>query len=133
MAPLLTLAALVSCSDSHSLSHEELESKYRASISLASETEEFLQHLPAHGYSHQFIAGHLSYLQKQGSDIQDDLDIASTEARDVASLSALQTTIEDLTQTLHDLPSQAASRPGARATVDHLRLLRHHLEEEKPR
>jgi len=133
IAPLFMLAAIVGCSNSHSLSHEELERKYWASVSLSSETEDFLKHLGAHGYSHQFVAGHLTYLQKQGIGIQNDLDNASAEARDVTSLTALRMTIDELTQILNDLPSQASSEPGAGMAVDHLRLLQQHLEQDKPR
>jgi hypothetical protein len=126
------LASLAGCSSNHSLSRDELQTKYRASISLSSETREFLQHLDGHRYSDNFIKGHLSYLQKQGTDIQSDLANTSVEAGDAASLNALKIAIGELTQMLSNL-SGGFREPTEKSAVDRLRSLRQHLEQNMPR
>jgi hypothetical protein len=123
----------VACSRSPSLSHEDLQTKFHASISLASETEAFLSHLDEHIYSPHFIQGHLSYLQKQGSDIESDLAGASVETRDTASLGTLRNATGELTQTLNDLHKQPPNASAQASTIDHLQSIRERLEANLPR
>lgn len=130
-AGLSLLPFLVACS--HSLSHEELQSEYRASISLATETEVFLNHRVGHTYSAQSTQAHLSFLEKQGSDIQSDLASASAEPPDASSLSALKTAARDLTQTLDDLRSQTPNTPAQTSSIAHLDAVREHLQADMPR
>jgi len=125
------LPFLVACS--HSLSHEELQSEYRASISLASETEVFLNHRAGHTYSAQSTQAHLSYLEKQGADIDRDLASASAKPPDLPSLDALKNATRDLTQTLHDLRSQTPNAPAQTSSIAHLDSIREHLQADMPR
>lgn len=129
-AGLAVLPFLVACS--HSLSHEELQSKYSASISLASETETFLNHRPGHPYSTQFIRGHLSNLQDQAADIDRDLAGASAETNDASSLNSLKTATQDLTQTLADLRAHAPNAPPA-SSIARLDSIRQRLQADMPR
>jgi hypothetical protein len=132
-AALSLLPGLVACSGSHSFSHEELQTKFRASISLASETETFLSHLDGHIYSPHFIQGHLSYLQKQGSEIEKDLRSVSVETRDVTSFVALRNATGELTQTLNDLHSQTPNASAQASSINHLQSIRERLEANTPR
>ena len=131
-AALSLLTGLVACSASPSLSHQELQSDFRASISLASETAAFLRHLDGHTYSSQFIHGHLSFLQQQGSEIATKLSGASVAAQDATSLDALRKSTADLTQTLDNLPSQLARAPAPASSIDHLNSIQEHLEADMP-
>jgi hypothetical protein len=115
------------------MSHEDLQTKFRAAISLASETEAFLSHRDGHAYSPHFIQGHLSYLQKQGTEIESDLAGASVETRDITSLAALRNATGELTQTLNDPHSQSPNASAQRSSIDHLQSIREHLEADTPR
>jgi hypothetical protein len=132
-AALSLLPTLAACSGSHSLSHQELQTEFRASISLAAETAVFLSHLDGHAYSRQFIDGHLSYLRKEGSQIENELAGASVETPDATSLDALRKTTGELTQTLDDLHSQIPTAPQRTSSIDHLHAIRKHLEADMPR
>jgi hypothetical protein len=127
-AALSLLPALVACSGSPSLNHEELQTKFRASISLAYETEVFLSHLPEHTYSRQFIQGHLSYLQKQTSQIQSDLANASVPTPDAASLELLRKATAELTQVLDTLSVQPPNASTEASSISHLQAIRNHLQ-----
>jgi hypothetical protein len=128
---LSLLLALLACSKSHSISHQELQSKFRAAISLSAETADFLNHLDGHTYSHQFIQAHLSYLQKEGSDVESDLPGASVAAPDAPSLDALKHATAELTQLLDTLPTAAA--PVQTSSIGHLNSIRQRLEADMPR
>ena len=120
----------MACSSSHSLSHQELQSKFRASISLAAETEDFLNHLDAHAYSRHFTQAHLSYLQKEGSDIESELSAASAAAADAQSLDALKHETAELTQLLNAL--SAATTPAQPSSIGHLDSIRRRLAADMP-
>jgi hypothetical protein len=115
------------------MSHAELQSNFRASISLASETEVFLAHLDGHTYSPEFISGHLAYLEKQGSDIQHDLVNASVQRPDIPSLTELRNATRDLTQTLNDLRSHVPDPPLQTSSIAHLDSIRQRLQADTPR
>jgi hypothetical protein len=132
-AVLSVLPALVACSGSHRLSHEDLQTEFRASISLASETELFLGHLDTHRYSPHFIQGHLSYLQKQGSEIQSDLAHASAQTPDAASLQSLRKTGAELTQVLDTLCAQPPNASPDASSISHLHSIGKRLEADIPR
>jgi hypothetical protein len=130
---LAALPLLAGCSGSHPLSHEELQSKFRASLSLASESAAFLGHLDQHTYSTEFTSGHLAYLEKQGSDIQHDLAGATAQPPDVQSLDQLQTATAELTQTLDHLRAQSNDPPAFQSSIAALDSLRNRLEADMPR
>lgn len=130
---LLLLLALLPCSGcSHSLSHEELQSEYRESISITNEAEAFLLHLNGHAYSPNFIRGHLAYLREQNSEIQSKLAGASASGRDAAPFEALKQATADLTHTLANLQTQPATAAGA-SSVASLHSIHERLEAEMPR
>jgi hypothetical protein len=112
--------------------HEELQSKYKAAFSLAAEAESFLQHSSDHPYSLSFIQGHFSYLQQQGSDLTKEVDEASVEDRDVASLVRLRASCHTLTALLDSL-SKSSSASGAALLSGPLASVRQRLAEETPR
>jgi hypothetical protein len=130
---LFLLFGLVACSSSHSLSHEELQSEFRASISLSSETEVFLSHLEGHTYSPSFVQGHLEYLQKQGSEMESKLGGASAEGRDVESLGALRKGTGELMQVFDDLHAHTVDGQTQARSISHLDSIRKHLEADMPR
>lgn len=130
---LLTAALLACAGCSHSLSHEELQTDFRASISLATETEAFLTHLNGHSYSPHFIQGHLAYLQKQGSQIQSNLTGVSVPNQDASSLDALKQETADLTHALNDLQSHAPNASSRPSSIGHLRSIRERLQSDMPR
>jgi hypothetical protein len=130
---LTLLPLLFGCSESHPLTHEELQSRYRASISLASETAAFLGHLDQHAYSTKFTSGHLAYLEKQGSDIRHDLASASAQTPDLASLNELKTATAELTQTLDHLRSQPSNPAAYTSSIAALDSVRSRLEVDMPR
>jgi hypothetical protein len=127
MAGLLVLTA---CSSSPTSNHQKLQTEFRASISLASESDIFLRHLDGHNYSSHFVQGHLSYLRKQGSEIQNQLADISVDNRDVESLNLLKQTTEDLMKTLKDMQSMDAQ---VQIEEDRLQSITKHLKDGMPR
>ena len=107
--------------------------KFRASISLASETQAFLSHLDGHPYSPRFLQGHLSYLEKQAAEIESDLAKASVKTRDITSLDGLKKATAELTQTLDDLHSQTTNASAQAPSISHLQSIRERLEADMPR
>jgi hypothetical protein len=132
-AGLAAIPLLAGCSGARPLSHEELQSNFRASISLASETEAFLNHRAGHTYSAAFTQGHISYLEQQGSDLETDLAHASAETHDLASLDSLRTQTRDLTQTIDRLRSESPEGPAQQSSIHHLDSIRTRLEAGMPR
>jgi hypothetical protein len=132
VAALALLPTLVACSGTHPLSHEELQTEFRASISLTSETEAFLVHLDGHAYSRNFVDGYLFYLQKQGSDIEKDLARVSVPKDDRPSLEVLKTGTGELMQLFGTLQSQD-SRARDPMTMERLHLIQQRLEADRLR
>jgi len=131
IAALLIVCGSTGCS--HSMSHEELQSKFRASLSVASESEQFLDHLDGGRFSPDFIKGHLTYLRREAEEIREDLDHATTEASDTASLNLLKAITGELAQTLSSLASNGPPTSAPGPAIDHLELLRGRLERDMPR
>ena len=123
----------MACSNSHSISHQDLQTKFRASISLTTETEDFLSHLDGHIYSPPFIQGHLDFLQKQGSDIESELANTSAANADATSLDSLKQATAELTHTLNQLQSLPPNAPAQRSFIRHLDSIRQRLEADMPR
>jgi hypothetical protein len=109
-----------------------LQTQFRASISLSSETETFLRHLGDHTYSPRFIQGHLEYLRKQGSENEGKLAGASVESGDVASLDMLRKGTGELMQVFDDLRAHTADGPAQARSISHLDSIRKHLEADMP-
>ena len=109
------------------LSHEKLQTEFRASISLASETAAFLDPLNGHDYSIEFVKGHLLYLKRRGLEIQDDLKAASTDDRDTSSLSLLRVTTGELTQILDELQKDNFVQPTSNDSRESLRSISQRL------
>ena len=73
--------ALVSCSRPKIISRDELRSDLLAAISLASETELFINQLQEGRATPEFAAGHLEYLRKDASRFANELRQARTDER----------------------------------------------------
>jgi hypothetical protein len=131
VAALCLLPALAGCSGASVLSHEELQTEFRASVSLTAETEAFLDHLDGHAYSRNFVDGYLSYLQTQGSDIEKELAGASVPNGDTHSLEELQSETGELMQLLGKLRSEEGTRSPR--TIERLHFIHQRLEVEMPR
>jgi hypothetical protein len=129
---LLSVAYLVGCSRTNSLSHDELKSEFRASISLAAEAESFVDHLREHDYSRNLIEGHLSYLAMQASEQEDKLARATTGSRDEVSLDVLRSSNKQLAQIFRRMSSDSALRSG-NSSPDRFGFIRRKLEAEMPR
>ena len=132
LASLTLIFTQAGCSRPHSISHEELQSKYKAAFSLAAEAESFLQHSGDHPYSLSFIQGHLSYLQQQAADLTRDVDEASVEDNDVASLAQLRANCHTLSALLDSL-SKGSPASDAALSLGPLASIRQQLAEETPR
>jgi hypothetical protein len=130
IAMLLIVCGSTGCS--HSLSHDDLQSKFRASISLASESEQFLEHLDESRFSPNFIKGHLSYLRRQSDDIREGLDKATPDAPDTASLNLLKATTKEIDKTLSTLASNVPPNPALSLAIGRLGSLRRQLARDMP-
>lgn len=129
---LSLLVGLAACSGPRSLSHEDLQTEFRAAISLSSEIEVFLRHLEGHMYSPSFIRAHLEYLQQQASENESKLIGARVENRDNASLDALRKGTGELMQVFDDLRAHTEDQATQARSINQLSGIRKHLEAGMP-
>lgn len=102
---------LIGCQNQQKLSHEEMRSKLRASISLASESEVLMEKIVEDRIPTHFEAGHLGYLKEQGNDLTKSLKDAVPEPKD---RDAYQEVVEQLSVLQNGLDSAAnhINQPG---------------------
>lgn len=130
---LSLLPAIMGCSRDTRLDHAELQSDFRATASLSSETEAFVRRLEAHAYSAHFIEGHLTYLQRQGTEVRNKLTAATVDQSDIVSLLTLKEATGELVRTIEDLRSQAAAAPARQTALEHFHAIHQRLEQDMPR
>jgi len=102
---------LIGCQHQQKLSHEELRSKLRASVSLASESEALMEKIVEHRMPTHFETGHLGYLKEQATGLTKSLKGAVAEPKD---RNAYQEVVGQLGVLQHDLDSAAnhINQPG---------------------
>jgi hypothetical protein len=119
LVALLSLA-LGSCSRPKTISGDALHSDLLAAISLASETELFINQMQEGHVTPAFAEGHLSYLDKEASRSASELRQARADKRmdgaletGLVQLDSLATMLADLKQKSGDKDSLSSGRQGA--------------------
>ena len=117
--PILAGMALVSCSGNKTLSRDGLRSALLEGISLASETELFIDQLQQGRTTQAFAEGHLAYLEQEAWRSANELRQARTAGRMIAvengriQLNSLATMLADLKNKVGDKQGLSARRQQA--------------------
>jgi hypothetical protein len=106
---------LVSCSRPKTIHADELRSHLMAAISLASETELFINQLQERRFTSAFAEGHARYLSKEASRLADELRHASADGRIKSALEIGRTQLNSLEIMLAELEKKTGDRESLSA------------------
>jgi hypothetical protein len=107
--------SLVSCFRSKTISRDELRSDLLAAISLASETELFIDKLQQGRATPAFAKGHLAYVYNEASRSSDDLRQARASERMVDALESGLAQLDSLTTMLAGLQGKTGDKESLSA------------------
>jgi hypothetical protein len=133
MLRLVTAIALASllcgCSHQKIIGADDLRSQLTAAISLASETEAFIDYADAHRATSTFAQGHLAYLAETGRQSAQELHESTPVHSIVQPFADAQKQLDALARQLSILRDQLAARSGAPLSTRDLNGIRHALEQ----
>jgi len=128
----LAFAILLSgCSRQKIIGPRDLCSQLTAAISLASETETFLDYVAQHRSTGNFAAGHIAYLSQTAADAAKDLHHFTPTYSIEQQVTQSRQQLDALASQLAALQRQAARGETPAAAKDHFAQLRHSLEQIK--
>jgi len=128
----LAFAILLSgCSRQKIIGPRDLCSQLTAAISLASETETFLDYVAQHRSTGNFAAGHIAYLSQTAADAAKDLHHFTPTYSIEQQFTQTRQLLDALTSQLATLQHQAASGDTPPSSRDELAQLRRSLEQIK--
>ncbi|HET9184022.1 MAG TPA: hypothetical protein VFP59_17985 [Candidatus Angelobacter sp.] len=128
----LAFAMLLSgCSRQKIIGPDDLRSQLTAAISLASETETFLDYISQHRATANFAAGHLSYLSQTAADAVKDLHQATPTYSIEKQFTQTRQQVDALSSQLAALQREVAVGQTSAAGKDQLVELRRSLEQIK--
>jgi hypothetical protein len=113
---LLACFAFNSCSHAKTMSRDELRSSILAAVSLASETEVFIDQLEEGRVTDAFAQGHLNYLSNEVMRSANELRQARTESQLGDALLTSRMETDSLAKTLSDLKAKASDAESLTAT-----------------
>jgi hypothetical protein len=124
---------LVSCSGPKTISRDELRSDLLAAISLASETQLFINQLQGERVTPAFANGHLGYLSTEASRLDAELRQAKTDEGLAAAHESGRPQLDSLTTMLADLINKTAEQESlfaGRQRAARIRLILEHTKDE---
>jgi hypothetical protein len=124
---------LVSCSGPKTISRDELRSDLLAAISLASETQLFINQLQEGRVTPAFAKGHLGYLGTEGSRLDDELRQAKADEGLAGALGNGRAQLDSLTTMLADLKRKTGNKESlsaGRQQVTRIRMILEHAKDE---
>jgi hypothetical protein len=130
---LFVSLALVSCSRPKTISRDELRSDLLAAVSLASETELFIEQLQEGRATPAFAASHLDYLHKEASRSTDELRQAHADERMAGALENDHAQLDSLAMMLADLKEKSVDKESlsaARQQAAKIRMILEHAKSE---
>ena len=114
------------------MDHEELQSKLRATVSLASEGESFLNHAREHRTTEAFLRGHLAYLAKQGRRNLEELEKATASDQDRELLNVERMQSARVVTILEQMQIGSLDDAGLREKQQELAAVRSDLQKVMP-
>ena len=127
----LAFAILLSgCSRQKIIGPDDLRSQLTASISLASETETFLDYLSQHRSTFNFAAGHMAYLSQTAAQAAKELHQSTPTYSIAQQFSQCRQQLDALASQLAALQQEVAVGQTSAAVIrkDQFAQLRHSLE-----
>ena len=132
LTPTLAFALLLSgCSHHKIIGPDDLRSQLTAAISLASETETFLDYLSSQRSTANFAAGHLAYLSQTAADAAKDLHQATPTYSIEKQFTQTRQQVDALSSQLAALQQEVAVGQTPAAAKDQLTDVRRSLEQIK--
>jgi hypothetical protein len=125
---LLFSLTLISCSRPKTISREELHSDLLAAISLASETELFINQLQDGRATSAFAEGHLAYLHQEASRSANELRRARADEPMAGALENGRTQLDSLSTMLADLKAKSDNKESLSASRQQAAKIRMNLE-----
>jgi hypothetical protein len=125
--------ALASCSPPKTISRDELRSDLLAAISLASETELFIDQLQEGRVTPAFAEGHLAYLDKEASRSENELGQARAGERMTGTLEVGRAQLASLATMLADLKENSSNKESlstGRQQALKIKMILEHAENE---
>ena len=133
LATLAFAILLSGCSRQKIIGPDDLRSQLTAAISLASETETFLDYLSQHRSTFNFAAGHMAYLSQTAAQAAKELHQSTPTYSIAQQFSQCRQQLDALASQLAALQQEVAvgQTPAVAIRKDQLAQLRHSLEQLK--
>jgi len=133
LATLAFAILLSGCSRQKIIGPDDLRSQLTAAISLASETETFLDYLSQHRSTFNFALGHIAYLAQTAGQDAKELHQSKPAPSIAQQFPACQEQFDSLASQLSALQQEVAvgQTPAVAIRKDQLAQLRHSLEQLK--
>lgn len=131
IATLVFALLLSGCSQQKIISPRDLRSQLTAAISLASESETFLDYLSQHRSSGNFAAGHLVYLSQTAADTAKELHQSRPTYSVQQQFTQARQQLDALASQLAHLQQEVAAGQTPSPSKDQLDEIRHSLEQIK--
>ena len=123
---------LCGCAKPKPVDHEELQSKLKATISLASEGESFVAHVVQHRPLDSFFRAHLEYLAKQGRRTLEELEKATAAEQDRELLNVERMHAARVVTILEQMQNVSPNDPVLRKKQQDLAAVRNELQKVMP-
>lgn len=121
---------LVSCTQRHVLSREELGSDVKAAISIASETEMSIEYVLHGQATHSFAAGQFHNLARQLRDDAKEMDDSTAEPGLQQSAARVRAQMDVLSRALANIDLNAENAASLNEAKDRVAAARKALEQE---
>jgi hypothetical protein len=126
-----TLLALAACSHTKTLDPDELRSDLTQAISLASETETFVDYVLLNRSTANFARGHLGYLQEEAGQFASELSDSSPQSSIKHVLPTCAKELASLADALGSAQQDSGNPETLRVINRHIAGIRRQLEEAK--
>lgn len=131
LAVIAIASLLCGCGRQKIIGRDDLRSDLTAAISLASETESFIDYVSQQRATFDFAEGHLAYLSENARQSAKELHESMPVQSIVQQFTDAQKQLDALAFQLATLRDQLARRPARPASTQGLSSIRHSLEQIK--
>jgi hypothetical protein len=127
----LSLLLLAGCAGKKTITPDELRSQIGSAISLASETETFLDYVRQHRSTRPYSAGHLNYLADEADRASQDLQKSVPPANAEQQFQTCLTQLRELVKQLTAVRSSLDNRDALAVATTRITHIRKALEQAK--
>lgn len=131
VAAITVASVLCACSRQKTVGPDDLRSDLTSAISLASETETFINYVSQQRATSNFAEGHLAYLAETARQSAKELHESTPVHSIVQQFADAQKQLDALAFQLATLRDQLARRPARSASTQQLSSILHSLEQIK--